>query len=281
MSIFYKKVRKRIEKRQGGGALSGFVGSINMGEADKGVDVDTTRFSTKDPMEEIFEYGNGSYAGAAEEAAAEEEMEVAKIVAEENGMKSEIMKDSRATNSKLMSAWRKMKGSEEGFDKFVRLLGSVSFAETKRKNIKTKAKGGSANGYFQFIDDAFVTDQQRARNAVKDYGIDPKLFENILSAKRIEDLSVEDQALMAMLHMNYSKKIPLNGFLAGTNSEEDIYRGWVGDVNGKVYKNDEHIKNWRKKKVDAVKEGVSDDSSVMDFLWGNRRYHIGGIIYKK
>jgi len=268
--IFYNKVILRVKKRQGGGSFTAGTAELT---SEDGL------FTTPDPdpttgradYTEVMTPQVNTVATNNTSAIAPDTGGVPNISMSYEDAGS-IMGDARATNSKLMTAWRKMKGGEEGFDKFVRLLGSVSFAETKRKNIKTTAEGGTANGYFQFIDDAFIVNQQRAKNAIKEYDLDPKLFDNILKAKNVEDLGVEDQALMALLHMNYSKKIPLNGFLAGQNSEEDMYRGWVGDVNGKVYKNDEHMKNFKQKKVDAANEGVNTDESIMGFLWGDPVY---------
>jgi len=71
----------------------------------------------------------------------------------------------------------------------------------------------------------------------------------------------------------------LTGFLKGENSEEDMYRGWVGDESG-VYKDDEHMKNWRSKKVDAAKTGADTDEAIGNFLWGKKVMRNGGKLGK-
>lgn len=268
MGVLYKKDRKL----QSGGSFSvsnvGATSSYNPDDMPPRPD----RFTTEDPVPEkpIDAYASGIYEGD--------------DTADENGSGSRsdiigdgnaIVNDDRVKNSVLMDTWTKMHGGDSsGFDKFVRLLGTISFAETRRQNIKTKAEGQSANGYFQFTNEALETDKQRAKNAVKDFGLDPKIFQNILNAKKAQDLSVKDQALLALLHMNYSKKIPLSSYMDGTSNDEDVYNGWVGDSaikSKKVYTNNEHLINFRNKKLDMAKEGVNTDEHFISFLFGSKQ----------
>lgn len=194
----------------------------------------------------------------------------------------EDSKKDLAEGTNLQSLFTTLRGDDpEDFTKFIDVLGTVSYTETGRKNIrasintKTGRPSSSAKGYFQMTDDSFDTNKQRMLNVIKKYNLDPDRFEKILKAKDVRELSAEDQSILALVHMHYSPKIPLTSYLKRDIPMEELYRGWVGDTSNKVYKNDEHIKNLRKK-MSEIKEGKYNNyKEVTDFIYNSKDEHEG------
>jgi len=179
-----------------------------------------------------------------------------------------------ARSSELNDLFTILRGNDpDEYVDFLKLLGTVSYAETRRKNIrasiskKTGKPLSSAKGYFQLTNDAFTTDKQRIRNTIKKYKLNKKSFETILNAKDIRELSAEDQAKLALVHMHYSTKIPLTNYLKGISTIQDVYKGWVGDSFGKVYKNNEHIKNLNNKISEIEKDNLNSLDYIVPFLF--------------
>jgi len=178
----------------------------------------------------------------------------------------------------LYKVFDKVRGASDGkFEKFINLLGTISHTETRRKNIRAHFKKNkaeptsSAKGFFQITNEAFRVDKNRINNAIRDYDLDPALFGNIRDVDDIRELSAEDQAIVAFLHMHYSKKIPLTNYLAGKADEKAIYIGWVSDYKDpakSTYVNNEHLKNLKSKQAEIEKGNLNEQSKIEDFLFG-------------
>ena len=100
----------------------------------------------------------------------------------------------------------------------------------------------------------------------------------ILDADSPLELSVVDQASLVAAQM-IKGDVPLISYLkqdigsAGQlDAAEKVYKYWVRDFKNHTYKNNKHIKNWRKN------VGFITNENNFDYIGINRKE--GGILYK-
>jgi len=186
----------------------------------------------------------------------------------------------RARSSNLHEVFSIMRGNDDDkYFKFIDLLGTFSHTETGRNNINAKnGKDGkptsSAKGIYQMTDAAFKVDKQRIRNALKAYPeLNRDIFKNIFAVDDIKKLSKQDQSILTFMHIHYSPTIPFTQYLEGTTEEEDtaniikVYDGWVGDPNGSVYANNEHLKNLSNKRKEIQKKHLNRLDTLVPYVF--------------